>query len=147
MTDYNMQIGNDVFPGQGTVVEQAVREFVRDGRAWLRKETVTVDKDSVDAGNTGNTTNLRPGLVLVKAASSSRYVPVDHSDAPLSSAVVAGQVGILDHYLDTRDKTGTAVHKPASVVIAAFVTDSQIIYVNGAYKAAVQAALKLVDFR
>ncbi len=147
MSDFFPELGNDTFPGMGAVVEQQVRIYKRDGSKWERLESIEVDSASVDAGNTGNTTKLRPGLVLIKLASSSRYGPADHSDAPASSAVVAPNVVILDHFLDTRDKSGTAVNKMAAGLVAGFVTDAQVIYVDGTYKSAVQAALKLVDFR
>jgi 2-methylcitrate dehydratase PrpD len=142
--DFFPEMGTDSFPGQGTPVEQKSRIFQRDGGAWQRVEGVKVDSASVDAGNTGNTTKLRPGLVLLKTAGG-KYVPADHADAPAVGAVTL--VGILHHYLDMRDKSLTAVDKPAAVLIAGFVTDAQIIYVDGSYKATVQAALKLVDFR
>ena len=61
MSNFNVELGNDVFPGMGAVVEQAAREYVRDGRKWHRVEGIVVDKDSVDSGNSGNTTTLRPG--------------------------------------------------------------------------------------
>jgi hypothetical protein len=146
MSGFFPELGNDSFPGMGSVVEQKVREFKRDGGAWQRKEGVVVDKDSVDSGNTNDTTNLRPGLVLL-LGSNGRYVPADHADAPDAVDVVAGEVVILDHFLELRDKSGTVVHKPAAGIIAGFVDDAQIIYVDGTYKTAIQAALKLVDFR
>lgn len=142
--DFFPEMGADSFPGQTTPIEQQVRIFQRDGGKFERVEGVVVDAASVDAGNTGNTTKLRPGLVLLKTVGG-KYVPADHGSAPVVGAVTL--VGILHHWLDMRDKSLTAVDKPAAVLIAGFVTDSQIIYVDGSYKATVQAALKLVDFR
>jgi|SRR5579862_3184311 len=141
---FDTSLGIDSAPGMGAVVEQKVREYKRDGGAWQRLEGVQVDKNTVDAGSSP-TTNLRPGLVLLKSAVSGRWVQAGHADAPASGSLTL--VGILDHYLELRDKTGTVQHTMAAVLIAGFVYDAQIIYVDGSYKTAVQAALKLVDFR
>lgn len=145
MGEFNDHLGNDSFPGMGAVVEQAAREFKRDGGAWQHKVGIVVDKDSVDQGNTNNTTTLRPGLVLLKGAND-RYVPADHTDAPDAVDVVEGEVVILDHYLNLKDKSGTVVHKPASGLVAGFWVEGQIIFVDAGYEEAVKAALKLGYF-
>ncbi len=143
---FNETLGNDMAPGMGAVVTQKSRIYQRDGDKWSRKEGIMIDKDSVDAGNTNDTTNLRPGLVLLKAASG-RYVPADHADAPDAVDVGEDEVVILDHFIDMRDKSGTVVHTPAAGLVAGFVIASQIIYADAGYESAVKAALKLVSFR
>lgn len=146
MTDFNEHLGNDAFPGMGAVVEQPVRNIFRDGRAWHRMEGIKVDKDSVDAGNTGNTTTLRPGLALFKTAGG-KWVPADHTDAPDAVDVGPGECVILGDYLNLKDKSGTIVDKPFVGLIAGFVFDDKIIWVDAGYEEAGKAALPLVDFR
>jgi len=145
MAPFNPTLGRDSLPGIMTPVEQAAREFLKDVDAVCVKGIV-IDSASVDAGNSGNTSVLRPGLALVRGAGTGgKFVPADHGSAPLYSAVL--EAVILNHYVDMRDPSGTAENKSAQGVWFGRVDDAQIIYVGDAnYKTAIKAALAQVRF-
>lgn len=141
---YDPLTGRDDLPGIDTPIEQEAREFLLDVSHHAVKGIV-IDDTSVDAGNTGKTHILRPGLALIRGAGTGgKFVPADHGSAPADSAIL--EAVILMHYVNMRGADGVARDKSAQGLWHGRVQDSQIIYVTGGYKAEIQAALPMVRF-
>jgi hypothetical protein len=144
MGEFNPTLGRDSLPSIITPVEQAAREFVKD-IDFLKVKGIVIDKDSVDAGNTNQTYILRPGLALIRGAGTGgKFVPADHASAPISSAIL--EAVLLNKYVNMHDPSGATENKEAQGMWAGRVDDSLVIYVDGSFKTAIQAALLSIRF-
>lgn len=145
MGEFNPTLGRDSLPGIITPVEQAAREFAKD-LDFLKVKGIVIDSASVDAGNSGQTYILRPGLALVRGAGTGgKFVPADHGSAPVYGSVL--EAVILNEYVNMHGPTGVVENKPAQGMWAGRVDDSLIIYVGDSnYKTAIKAALTTIRF-
>ena len=138
--------GHGGLPGLSTRVDTKSRQILLGQAGLINAPSVIIHADTVDAGGTP-TTELRPGLVLVRietGAHKGKYCQYGHASAPASAATIKHAV-ILEHFLEMRDDTGTAVDKPAMALIGGLFDESKLIYVSADadVKAAMKAALKL----
>lgn len=148
MSGNNFELGANRMPGLTDEVAQLSRQFLTDHN-HLKKVGIRIEADSVDAGHSGKTYLLRPGLALVRVetgGNKGKYVPADHADAPANSDVE--KAVILMGFVDMRkrsDPTDTE-DQMGEGLIHGFVDDAQIIYVDAGYKTEIQDALYLVEF-
>ncbi len=144
MGDFNPTLGRDSLPGMNTPAEQGAREFLKDVD-FVKVKGIVIDDASVDAGNSGQTNILRPGLALVRGAGTSgKFVPADHSSAPAANAIL--EAVILNKYVNMLGATGVAEDKEAQGVWAGRVDESMIIFVDAGYEDEIKAALAQVRF-
>jgi len=112
MGDFNPTLGRDSLPKIITPIEQEAREFLKDVE-FVKVKGFIIDDASVDAGNTGKTHILRPGLALIRGAGTGgKFVPADHGSAPASNAIL--EAVILEKYVNMKDESGTAEDKEAA---------------------------------
>lgn len=72
-------------------------------------EVITIDADALDAGNVGNTSVLRKGLVLCKVTLTGKYVPYSSVGADGSENEATAVVLAFDTRMDGEDdKLSTA---------------------------------------
>lgn len=138
--------GHGKLPGLSTRIDMKARQILFGQGGLINAPSVIVHADTVDAGGTP-TTELRPGLVLVRietGAHKGKFCQYGHASAPGTAGAIKMAV-ILEHFLEMRDETGTAVDKPAMALIGGLFDESKIIYVSADadVKAAMKAALKL----
>ena len=145
----NQTPGDFGLPGLSTLQTGKSRQFLFGLGGLVKRAGFVVHADTVDAGGTP-TTELRPGMVLVRietGAHKGKFCQYGHAEAPASAAAIKDAV-ILDHYLEMRDSTGTAVDKQGGGLIGGVVDESKIVFVSVASDVilAMKAALNLVRF-
>ncbi len=126
---------SNALPEVSTVKTQAARRFLQQ-EAHIMTKGIVIPSDVVDVGNTGKTTTLRPGLVLVKViaagANQNKFVEVGHADAPAfgASNFTAGRAVILMDFVNMLDLEAVAQQRGAHGLTHGWVEDGQIIFVT-----------------
>jgi len=137
----NPNVGIDALPGQTQVADQKSYAFLKNADHKIERGVI-IDDASRDVGNTGETYKLRPGLVLVRVeaagANQGKYVPLDHTDAPIDANIL--QAGVLYHLVDMRDKTGASYADKGSSIITHGEVDEDQTWWSGANAARIAAA-------
>ncbi len=104
-------------------------EFLLDSHTMERG--VCIDKTARDAGNSGKTTTLRPGLVLGKISGTGKYAQYD----PSANDGTEVATGILKDQVKVIDEDATAVDAMGAQVIHGLVDESALIGCDSAAKA------------
>jgi len=147
---FNDGLGGSLLPGLSTEVVQKQRRYktIEDHQILI---PIVIHKDTVDNQNAGNTTELRPGLTLVRieaaGADQFKWVNPEHASAPLEAAVI--EACILDEFIEMKDKAGVVKDQQASALVHGVVDDSKLLFgagTAGAYKTKIRTVLKLVHF-
>lgn len=147
---YMDHAGGNLMPGISAEVTQKQRRYktVEDHQVLT---PIVIHKDTVDNQNAGNTTELRPGLTLVRieagGADQFKFVNPEHASAPVEASVV--EAVILDEFVEMKDKAGAVKDQQASGLIHGFVDESKVLYgagTAGAYKTKIKTVLKAVHF-
>lgn len=135
-------------PGYSAERTSAEREFL-----YLPCETAYDAKwlasDTLDNQNSGNTTRLRAGLVLVPNVARTLYVHPEHADAVAAADLLVGDPVILAEVRETKDDGGTARSITAKVLTLGSVIDERILFGSGTSspnKALIKAAMPRVLF-
>ncbi len=123
-------------PGLGEEISVTPSEFIiqshRDSRA------VTVSSAARDAGNTGETTTLRPGLVLGLITASGLYKEYD----PYASDGSETAKGILEEQVKVIDEDANATNALGVLFFHGIVSEAALIGIDDAAK----LDLKLIEF-
>jgi hypothetical protein len=137
-------------PGYGPKTTSEDREILYRPN-HVEFDEVWIQKDTVDNENTGKTSGLRPGLVLVPGtgASAGMYVNPEHADATAAASLVVNDVVILGEFRETKDQSGTVQHITAKVIRHAFVIAENVLYGSGTSspnKVLIRAAAPQIGF-
>jgi hypothetical protein len=117
-------------PGYGLRYESEQREFLYRPLESAYMD-VTIDKDTVDTENSGKTTRLRPGLVLVPNVARTLYVNLEHADSPVQAdlaLVLVGDPVVLSEYRETKDAAGVVQNITAKVLTMGNVIAERILW-------------------
>jgi hypothetical protein len=148
MSAKNQHLGADQPIGLGPEVSDlAYKPFLKNESWFVPHPGFIIEKDSEDAGNTGKETTLRPGMILVRVetgGNKNKFVPVDHSDAPVAASVV--QAVILNKEVNMLGRDGAVADKHGSGIIGGVIDENAIILVDALYIEEVKAALPLCHF-
>jgi hypothetical protein len=145
------ELGGNLLPGVSAEVTMKQRRYksIEDHQALI---PIVIHKDTVDNQNAGNTTELRPGLTLVRieagGADQFKWVNPEHAAAPLEAAVI--EACILNDFVEMKDRAGVVKDQQADGLIHGVVDDSKLLYGAGTaapYKVKIRSVLKLVHFQ
>lgn len=119
------------YPNVGFAAEETATpsEFLLDSH--VMQKGITVDDTARDAGNTGKTTTLRPGLVMGKITASGKYAQYNNS----ASDGTQTAIGILKDQVKVIDENANAVDAQAVLVIHGRVDESALIGCDAGAKA------------
>lgn len=147
---YNDHLGGNLLPGVSAEVVQKQRRY-KTHEDHQMVIPIVIKADTVDNQNAGNTTELRPGLVLVRVeaggADQFKWVNPENAAAPLEAAVI--EACILDEFVEMKDKAGAVKDQQASAVVHGMVDNSKLLFGAGTaapYIAKLKSVLKLVHF-
>ena len=148
MGGLNEHLGADLPIGMSPeITNPSYPPFLKNESWFVPHPGFSIEKDSEDAGNVGKETTLRPGTVLVRietGANKGKYVPVDHSDAPVAASVL--QAVILNKAVNMLGKDGAVVDKHGSGIIGGVIDEDALNLVDATYIEEVKAALPLCHF-
>lgn len=147
---FNDGVGGGVLPGISAEVTMKQRRYksIEDHQFLI---PIVIKADTIDNQNAGNTTELRPGLVLVRVeaggADQFKWVNPENAAAPVEASVI--EACILDEFIEMKDKAGAVKDQQASALVHGLVDDSKLLFgagTAGAYKTKLRSVLKLVHF-
>lgn len=110
-------------------------EFLRD--THVIRKGITISSAARDAGNTGKTTTLRPGLVLGEITASGKYKEYYPSGSD-GSEVAAG---ILEDQVKVIDSDANACDAMASMIVHGRVNESALLLCDAAAKSDLPAII------